>query len=162
MIALTYSREFEEQMAEALPILGAAALEQSLMGVHKVLFKLPDISEKKLALWIWTEGHARFGTVTRGRRGCGLRIWVPARGHELMVATGRTELAVSVGSCPAREKGRYIVSTNAIESSARTAAVAVLTELAKLEKRRLRRTRRLGRGQSDNSNGMCENRAGGV
>jgi len=132
-----HSREIEEQLAEALPILGAAALQQALTGLHALLAACPNPVHQKFMIWLWTGGHARFGSVSFGQDGPGLRVWLPDDG-DLALAVGGTELRVDIDPIAAT-RGKYVVAAATIEHDARAAAANLLGHLEKLETKRQRR-----------------------
>lgn len=141
-----HSREVEEQLAEALPILGGAALKQALAGLHELLAACPNPTHQKFMIWLWTGGFDRFGSVSFGQEGAGLRVWLPDDGGDLAVAVGRTEIRVDIDPI-LTTRSRYAVAASAIEHDARAAAANLLGHVEKKEaKRQRKQTQELRKG----------------
>lgn len=134
-----YDREVKEQLAEALPVLGQAVLKGALAGLHELLGGCANPARQKFLLWLWTEGYDRFGSVTFGTEGSGMRIWLPNDSGGLAVAVEETEVRVDID--PVRVvRGRQAGSSASIESNPWAIAATILTRLerdrAKADRRR--------------------------
>ncbi len=134
-----YQREVEEQLAEALPVRGQAALKSALAGLHELLALCRNPTHQKSLLWLWTEGYQRFGSVMFGMKGSGTRVWLPRDGADLALAVGETTLQVNID--PVSEaKGRHTVTSPKIEANPRSVAASLVSQLerdhAKAERRR--------------------------
>lgn len=140
-----YDREVEEQLAEALPVLGQAVLKRALADLHRLLESCPNAAHQKFLIWLWTEARGRFDAVSLGQQGPGLRIWLPEDDGDLAVAVEETEIRVDIDPVTS-VRGRYAVTTAMIKGSPRTAAATVLNQLernhAKEHRRREYESRR--------------------
>ncbi len=123
-----YQRDVQEQLAEALPVLGHAALREAVSGLHELLALCPNPTHQKFLLWIWTEGYERFGSITFGMEGPGLRVWLPKNGADLALASGETVLQVDIDPV-SKVGGRHTVTSPKIESNPRSVAASLLSQL---------------------------------
>jgi hypothetical protein len=123
-------RDVQEQLADALPVLGEAALKQALVGLHRLLDASRAPSHQKLLLWLWVLGYERFGQVTFGEAGPSLRIWLPPEGPDVMLALDQTFVPVHIDPVSDR-RGGYVIMTAGIEKDPRSVASSLLGHLAK-------------------------------
>lgn len=124
----SYERDVEEQLAEALPVLGQATLKQDLAGLHRLLESCPTPVHQKFLIWLWTEAPDRFDAVSLGQQDPGLRIWLPSDDGDLAVATGQAEQRVDIDPVTTVTR-RHSSTSTVIEIDPRAAAANLLSQL---------------------------------
>ena len=125
-----YDRDVGEQLAEALPVLGQAALKHATDGIRSLLAACPNPTHQKLMIWLWTLGYEQFGPVSLASKGAGFRLWFPDGGADFVVAVGDVEVPVWVDPVKDRQ-GELTVTGQRIEAQPRSAADGILDHLAK-------------------------------
>jgi hypothetical protein len=126
-----YDREVGEQLAEALPVLGQAALRHATEGIRSLLAACPNPTHQKLMIWLWAVGYERFGPVSLASKGAGFRFWFTDGGADFVVAVGDVEVPVWMDPVKVR-RGEMTVNSKQIEAQPRSTASALLDHLAKL------------------------------
>ena len=135
-----HGRDVDEQLAEALPVLGEAALKHAVTGLPDLLTVCRSPVLQKLLLWVWVCGWDRFGHVAFGRDSPGLRIRLPEEGPDFVLALGDLELAVYVNPLTDHVAG-YTVKSRSIHADPRRVASGLLDHLAKRHAQEQRRSR---------------------
>lgn len=125
MPSLIRLREVEEQLAEALPVLGRATLNHALVGLNELLSGVAAPPIQHLLIWLWTESHGAFGQVSVGPEGAGLRIWLPSDGFDIRLAYEATALAVAIDPIVVGD-GTYAITTAAMRANPRECAFNLL------------------------------------
>ena len=135
----TCRRDMDEQLAEALPVLGEAALRHAVAGLPDLLTVCRSPVLQKLLLWVWVRGWDRFGHVAFGQAGPGLRIGFPEEGPDFVLAVADVELAVYVDPLTDR-RGGYTVQSESIHAGPRHVALGLVDHLAKMHGKEQRRS----------------------
>ena len=141
MSDLLGSRHLDEQLAEALPVLGEAAMKHAVVGLPDLLAVCRSPVVQKLLLWVWVGGWERFGQAAFGQDTAGLRIRLPERGPDFVLVLGDLELPVYVDPLTDRTGG-HTVRSSSIHTDPRKAASTLLNHLAKLHAKEQRRSSR--------------------
>jgi len=134
-----FRRDVNEQLAEALPALGEAALKHAVDGLAALLKSVPNPAHQKLLIWLWTLGHEQFGAVSQTNDQTGLLIRLPDDGPDILVRSAGTEIAIRIDPVKSAAGG-LAFTTRQIDLRPRAIANEILSQL----ERRVQKAGRVG------------------
>ena len=133
-----YTRDVQEQLAEALSMLDQAAMKHTLASLNRLFSACPKPSHQKFLVWLWVLGHARYGQVTLDQEGSGLRLCCPGTAASLTLSVEKVEVAVHVDPM-IRPQGGLSLTGEQIDARPRLMAERILDQL---DKRRAKEERK--------------------
>ena len=123
-----HSREVEEPLAEALPVLGQAALRHAATNLYRFIAACANPAYHMLLIWLWVEDYERFGLPACDPAARRFRISFPDEGPDLVLATEGVAIEVDLDP-PTSTRGRHAVTTAATRANARALANQFLGEM---------------------------------
>lgn len=134
-----FRRDVNEQLAEALPALGEAAIKHAVDGLSALLKSVANPAHQKLLIWLWTLGHKQFGAVSQTKDQTGLLICLPDDGPDILVRSAGTEIAIRIDPVKSAAGG-VAFTTRQIDLRPRAVAGEILSQL----ERRVQKAGRVG------------------
>lgn len=137
MASPVHAREVEEQLAEALPVLGQAALRQALGELQQMLSLCANPTYQMLLIWLWVEGYEQCGSLGPLHPG-GFEITFPDGGADLVLKAQGVAIEIDLDP-PVFPMGRHVATSAAIRANPRGLARQLIGELGQRIERQRRR-----------------------